>query len=71
MKEGFDALLTFDKNLQHQQNFEKYSICVFVLVGKNNIYSELTILSAAVLDRLESADLPIGPVIISNSPAGA
>jgi hypothetical protein len=70
MKEGFDALLTFDKNLQHQQNFEKYSICVFVLVAKNNIYSELTSLSPAVLDRLESADLPKGPVIVSNSPAG-
>lgn len=22
-EEGFDALLTFDKNLQHQQNFSK------------------------------------------------
>ena len=70
IKEGFDALLTFDKNLQHQQNFEKHSICVFVLVAKNNIYSELTILSAAILNRLQNADLPKGPVIVSNSPAG-
>ena|SRR5690349_4052249 len=69
IKDGFDALLTFDKNLQHQQSFAKYPICVFVLVAKNNIYSELTILSATVLDRLETADLPKGPVVISNSPA--
>ena len=28
---SFNALLTFDKNLQHQQNFLKYTITVFVL----------------------------------------
>lgn len=27
---NFDALLTFDKNLQQQQNFTKYAITVFV-----------------------------------------
>ncbi|MBD2722458.1 hypothetical protein [Hymenobacter armeniacus] len=27
----FDDLLTFDKNLQHQQNFSKYTLTVFVL----------------------------------------
>ena len=32
IKNNFDALLTFDKNLQHQQNFSKYTIAVFVLV---------------------------------------
>ena len=25
----FNALLTFDKNLQHQQNFNKYTVTVF------------------------------------------
>jgi predicted nuclease of predicted toxin-antitoxin system len=25
LQENFDALLTFDKNLQHQQNFKKYT----------------------------------------------
>jgi hypothetical protein len=33
---GFHALLTFDKNLQHQQNFQKFSLTVFVLSGLNN-----------------------------------
>ncbi|MCU0382772.1 MAG: DUF5615 family PIN-like protein, partial [Cyclobacteriaceae bacterium] len=27
----FDALLTFDKNLQYQHNFSKYSVAVIVL----------------------------------------
>jgi predicted nuclease of predicted toxin-antitoxin system len=34
ISEKFDALLTFDKNLQHQQNFKKYSLTVFVLSDK-------------------------------------
>lgn len=37
----FDALLTFDKNLQHQQNFSKYTITVFVLTATINQYAEL------------------------------
>lgn len=42
---SFDALLTFDKNLQHQQNFSKYTITVFVLSARINQYIELTKLS--------------------------
>lgn len=37
----FDALITFDKNLQHQQNFAKYSIAVIVLDAPDNSYSTL------------------------------
>jgi predicted nuclease of predicted toxin-antitoxin system len=47
-RDGFDALLTFDKNLQHQQNFIKYTITVFVLSAKINSYEELTKLTPAV-----------------------
>jgi len=32
----FDALLTFDKNLQYQQNFNKYTIAVIVLNAPDN-----------------------------------
>jgi hypothetical protein len=28
IQHSFDALLTFDKNLQHQQNFSRYTITV-------------------------------------------
>ena len=44
----FSALLTFDKNLQHQQNFFKYTITVFVLTAPINQYKELTRLTPKV-----------------------
>ncbi|RYZ90665.1 MAG: hypothetical protein EOP06_07660 [Proteobacteria bacterium] len=36
---GFDALLTFDKNLQYQQNFKGYTVAVIVLQAWINTYS--------------------------------
>ena len=66
IKENFDALLTFDKNLQHQQNFSKYSITVFVLSATINSYIELTKLSEKIKRHLNSGTLTAGPVIISN-----
>ena len=41
MENNFDALLTFDKNLQYQQNFKKYSIPVLVLNAVDNTYLNL------------------------------
>lgn len=46
---GFDVLLTFDKNLQYQQNFSKYTITVLVLSARINTYQELTKLSNKVV----------------------
>ena len=37
----FDALLTFDKNLQYQQNFARYTIAVVVLNASDNSYLTL------------------------------
>lgn len=65
VENSFDALLTYDKNLQHQQNFSKYTITVFVLVAKINQYKELTKLPPKVKNHLESGELPIGPLIVS------
>lgn len=39
LENNFDALITFDKNLQHQQNFKKYPITVIVLNARINKYS--------------------------------
>jgi hypothetical protein len=61
----FDALLTFDKNLQHQQNFKKYTITVFVLSAKINSYEVLTNLTPKVKNYFGKAHLPIGVVTIS------
>ena len=62
--EKFDALLTFDKNLQHQQNFTQYTITVFVLSAKINSYEELTKLTPKVKEYLSKDLLPFGPVTI-------
>ena len=62
---SFDALLTFDKNLQHQQNFSKYPITVFVLTANINSYIELTKLSLKIKEYLSSPSLAFGPVIVS------
>ena len=62
--DGFDALLTFDKNLQYQQNFARYTLTVFVLTATINRYQILTTLSPQVNTRLAGASLPNGPIII-------
>ena len=62
----FDALLTFDKNLQHQQNFAKYTIAVFVLSAKINSYEELSKLSPRVKEYLSEALLPKGAIVIKS-----
>jgi len=63
---SFDALLTYDKNLQHQQNFLKYTITVFVLTAHINQYKELTKLTPKIKEYLNSGQMPIGPIIISS-----
>lgn len=60
----FDALLTFDKNMQHQQNFSKYPIAVFVLSGPNNTFDEMRKLVPKIEAFLESPVLPSGIIEI-------
>ena len=64
LADGFHALLTFDKNLQHQQNFTKYTLTVFVLNAPINTYAELTKRSDQLNEFLAVGELPLGPVII-------
>lgn len=64
LEEDFHALLTFDKNLQHQQNFTKYTLAVFVLNAPINRYVVLTELSPQVNAYLQQVPLPAGPIII-------
>ena len=58
---GFDVLLTFDKNLQHQQNFKRYTITVFVLSAPDNTYITLQKLVPQILTLL-ATPLPGGPI---------
>jgi hypothetical protein len=64
VENSFHALLTFDKNLQYQQNFQKYTIAVFVFSAPSNTYLELTKLSPKVHEHLNKETLPVGPIII-------
>ena len=64
LENNFTALLTFDKNLQHQQNFIKYTITVFVLSATINSYEALTKLTPKIKERLNKADLPSGAIVI-------
>ena len=66
IENNFDALLTFNKNLQHQQNFEKYSIAVFVLSAKINSYEELTNLTPKIKEYLNNVPLPVGGIVIAS-----
>lgn len=63
---SFDALLTFDKNSQYQQNFLEFPIMVFVLTARINQYSELINLVPKIKEHLNSRYMPVGPVIISS-----
>lgn len=59
IENNFNALITFDKNLKHQQNFSKHPITVFVLSARINKYSVLTKLSPKINKILEG-NLPVG-----------
>ncbi|HEY4198056.1 MAG TPA: DUF5615 family PIN-like protein [Mucilaginibacter sp.] len=61
----FDVFLTFDKNIQHQQNFQKYTITVFVLIATINTYTELAKLTPIIKKHLLDNRLRQGPIIIS------
>jgi len=66
LEENFDALLTFDKNLQHQQNFNKYTIAVFIMIAAINSYEVLTLLSPQIKEILASEIMPVGAKVICN-----
>ena len=57
---GFDALLTFDKNLQYQQNFKKPTIPVIILNASDNSFVTLSKLKDRILKVLAGKLLP-GP----------
>lgn len=56
----FDALLTFDKNFQYQQNFSRYTIAVIVLNATDNRYITLKDLVPKIKDLLRRTLKP-GP----------
>ena len=64
VQNNFDALLTFYKNLQYQQNFSRYTISVIVLNAPDNSYSTLKNIVQKVKDLLKT-ELKPGPIEVS------
>lgn len=62
--DNFDVLITFDKNLQYQQNFKKYSIPVIVLNATDNTHITLVKLIPQIKTMLKS-ELKSGPIEIT------
>jgi predicted nuclease of predicted toxin-antitoxin system len=63
LQKNFDALLTFDKNLQHQQNFLKYSLPVIVLNAHDNTFNTLETLIPQLFNILNTPLRPGGTTI--------
>ncbi len=63
LTEQFNALLTFDKNLQYQQNFKKYSLPVLVHNAEDNSYLTLVKLIPQI-KKILSKVLTSGPIEI-------
>lgn len=59
--ERFDALVTGDQSLQHQQNVSRFELGVVLVVAPNNRVETITALSVQILAAL--ADLRPGEVV--------
>lgn len=64
LEDGIDFLMTFDKNLQHQQNFAKYPVSVIVLTAASNQYINLKPLVESINSALSS--VTIGVTIVGD-----
>jgi predicted nuclease of predicted toxin-antitoxin system len=64
LENDFAAMMTFDKNLQHQQNFERFPITVFVLSAPNNTYANLKPLAEKINQILNTSLMRPGENIL-------
>lgn len=63
LAEDFEALITADKNLQHQQNFSRYPMPVLILNTYRITYGDLQPLIPKLLKLLKTS-LPKGPTTV-------
>lgn len=64
LAEAFHVLLTVDKNLAYQQNFDKYPIAVVVIDTRDNSYESLMNFLTQIKETLSNT-LPSGLTILS------
>lgn len=57
---GFEALVTFDRSLEHQQNFKEYPVPVLVLSAPSNTYEDIMPLLPRLLTMIEEGNLKPG-----------
>ena len=70
LAEGFNALLTLDKNLQHQQNFGKFNLPVLILNAPNDTYLTLKGLVPLIKEAINKG-LDASGIEITNSKSSA
>jgi predicted nuclease of predicted toxin-antitoxin system len=56
LEEGFEFLLTADKNLQNQQNLEKYPVRLIVLKTVDNRFKTLVSYVSVIQEAIINAD---------------
>lgn len=61
---GFEALISGDKNIPFQQNFQKYPIPVIVLDSLDNTYPTIRLFAPKIEEAIGSGLLP-GPNVIT------
>ena len=64
LEEGFEALVTWDRNIEYQQNFKIYPVTVFVFCTDSNEYAVLSPLVPKILQAIKSGVNP-GPFLIT------
>jgi len=57
IKDGFDILVTVDRNLPYQQNLERLVITIFVLCAFDNRRETLALLIPKLFNRLAEGNL--------------
>ncbi|MBI5473286.1 MAG: hypothetical protein HY961_13160 [Ignavibacteriae bacterium] len=53
---GFEALITADKNLEYQQNLDKFPIVVFLLRAHDNLHPTLQPLARLVSEMIDKGE---------------
>lgn len=64
-EEGFEVLITGDKNMVHQQNWLRYPLPVILLSTVPKTYARLLALLPQVLALLECPDLAGGVHVVA------
>jgi predicted nuclease of predicted toxin-antitoxin system len=54
---GFDFLVTIDKNLRHQQNLDRIELKIFLLLAINNRRETLQVLVEKIKDKIKEGTL--------------